>query len=111
MSTGNGVNALYSLFDYMWGLTTDSSVVQRDTDSTPMVTIVLANDGLAVKLPKSSVMIRACGDQICRISAKRAIPDPSLVTMQSCLKRESASVSFHWQVISWLGIVGLRSVD
>lgn len=54
-------------------------VVQRDTDGTAVVTVVLADDLLGVQLPEASIVIRAGRDEIGRVGTKGAVPDPALV--------------------------------
>ena len=57
-------------------------VVQSHANSSTVVAIVLANDGLARELPQTRVVIGASGNEIRRISTESTIPDPTLVSGQ-----------------------------
>lgn len=52
------------------------------------MTIVLADDLLAVQLPQARVVVRARRHQVRRVGAKGAVPDPALVARQRGLERE-----------------------
>lgn len=63
-------------------------VVQSNADRTTVVSIVLADNLLRLKLPETSVMIAAGGDQVGRVGAERAVPNPALVTSKRALQLE-----------------------
>ena len=51
-----------------------------------MMPVVLPNDSLRLQFPQARIMIRACRDQVRRVRAERAIPDPTLVGSEIGLK-------------------------
>lgn len=53
-----------------------------------MVTVILPDDLLAVQLPQPRVVVRARGDQVGRVGAEGAVPDPALVARQGGLEGE-----------------------
>lgn len=55
----------------------------------------MPDDGLAVELPETSVVIRARGNQVRRVCAERAVPDPTLVAVQGSLQREGVGVAIR----------------
>lgn len=61
-------------------------VVQCHADGAPVVAVVLPDDLLAVQLPEPGVVIGARGDQVGRVCAERAVPDPALVTGEGRLE-------------------------
>ena len=61
-------------------------VIQCHTYSAPVMPIVLSYNTLTSQFPQSRKVITACRDKICRISAKRTIPHPSLVILQRSFK-------------------------
>lgn len=63
-------------------------VIQRDTDRAAMVAIILADNLLAVQLPQARVVVRASRDQVGRVRAEGAVPDPALVACQRGFERE-----------------------
>jgi len=63
-------------------------VVQSDTDSAAVVAVVLADDLLAVQLPKTRVVVAAGCDKIRAIGTERTVPDPPLVACEGRLQRE-----------------------
>lgn len=65
-------------------------VVQGNANSTAMVSVVLADDLLAVQLPEAGVVVRAGGDEVGRVGAEGAVPDPALVAGQGGLERVGA---------------------
>ena len=65
-------------------------VVQSTRHDPAMMPIVLANDGLRLELPQARVVVRAGRDQVGRVGAEGAVPDPALVRRQVGLERELA---------------------
>lgn len=63
-----------------------------------MVAVVLSDDLLTVKLPKASVMIAACSDEVRTIGAEGTVPNPSLVASECGFERERS-----WFTIWTLG--------
>ena len=45
-------------------LVADGRVVERDTDSTTVMSVVLPDDALATKLPQPCVVVRAAGNEV-----------------------------------------------
>lgn len=76
-------------------------VVQGNADGTAVVSIVLADDLLSLKLPEASIMIAAGGHQVGRVSTERAVPNPALVASKRALQLE-------W---NWAGRLATRSRD
>lgn len=66
-------------------------VVQGNADRTTVMSVVLADNRLRLKLPETSVMVAAGGNQVGRVSAERAVPNPALVAGKSALQLER-----HW---------------
>jgi hypothetical protein len=58
-----------------------------------MMPVVLPNDALAIQLPQPRIMITTRRDQVRRVCAKRAVPDPSLVAAQRRLEREGVGIA------------------
>ncbi|KAJ8106163.1 hypothetical protein OPT61_g9722 [Boeremia exigua] len=75
-------------------LVANRSIIQSNTHRASVVSIVLANDTLAAQLPQASVVIAARGDEVGRVGAERAVPDPALVAMKGSLKGEGGGVAF-----------------
>ena len=89
-----------------------SRIVESNTDSAAVMAVVLPNDTLAVQLPQSSVVVRARRDEVGRVGAKGAVPDPALVAGQRGLEREGVGVTLgggSGQV--WGCLVRVRLVD
>lgn len=63
-------------------------VVQCDAHGASVVPVILADDGLAAKLPQSRVVIAASCHQVRRVSAEGTVPNPALVACQRGLLRE-----------------------
>ena len=63
-------------------------IVQGNADRTTVVSIVLADNLLRLKLPEASVMVTAGGNQVGRVSAERAVPDPALMAGKRALQLE-----------------------
>ena len=61
-------------------LTSFTIIVQGNADCATVMAVVLPNDLLRLKFPEASVMVAAGGNQIRRVSAERAVPNPTLVT-------------------------------
>lgn len=80
-------------------------VVQRDADGATVVAVVLADDLLAVQLPQAGVVVGAGGDEVGRVGAEGAVPDPALVARQGGLEREGL-----WAA-GLVGLGGLLGVD
>jgi hypothetical protein len=62
-------------------------VIQRHTDSTAVVAVILANNLLGVQLPQPRVVVGASSHKICRVGAEGAVPDPALVAGEGGLER------------------------
>jgi hypothetical protein len=56
-------------------------VVERNTDGAAVMTVVLSDDLLRAQFPEASIVVGACGHQVCGIGAKGAVPNPPLVLM------------------------------
>lgn len=63
-------------------------VVQCDAHGASVMPVILADDGLAAKLPQSRVMIAASCHQVRRVGAEGTVPNPALVARQRGLLRE-----------------------
>lgn len=63
------------------------------------MSVILADDGLAAKLPQSRVMIATSCHQVRRVGAEGTVPNPALVARQRGLLRErfgfSISICCH----------------
>jgi hypothetical protein len=76
-------------------------VVQGNADRTTVVTIVLTDNLLGLKLPEASVMVAAGRNQVRRVGAERTVPNPALVAGKRTLQLE-------WH---WLGRLATRGRD
>lgn len=83
-------------------------VIQRYTHSTPMMTIVLPDNLLAMQLPQARVVIRARSDQVRRIGAEGAVPHPALVAREGSLEGEWLGIAI---LIGLLGLLGIHLPD
>lgn len=63
------------------------------------MTVVLADDLLAVEFPQPSVVVRARRDEVSRVGAEGAVPDPALVARQGGLQGKR----FRVAVVVYLG--------
>lgn len=61
-------------------------IVQSHTHSAPVVSVILPDDLLAVELPQAGVVVGAGGDEVGRVGAEGAVPDPALVARQGGLE-------------------------
>lgn len=61
-------------------------VIQSNANRTPMVSIVLPNDLLAMQFPQPRVVVGARCNQVRRISTESAIPNPALVACKGGLQ-------------------------
>ena len=88
-------------------------IIQRNTHRTAMMPIVLPNNTLAPQLPQPRVMITTRGNQIRAVGAERAVPHPSLVSMQRRLEREGGGIALccAGQGVAGLNVVRGREVD
>ena len=68
-------------------------IIQSHTHRTPVVAIVLPDDLLAMQLPQPRVVVRARRDQVGRVGAEGAVPDPALVARQGGLEGEGPRVA------------------
>lgn len=69
-----------------------------------MVTVILANNLLAMQLPQASIVIRTGRHKIGRVGAERAVPDPALVARQGSLEGERVRVAVVVQLGSLLNV-------
>jgi hypothetical protein len=76
-------------------------IVESNADRTTVVAIVLADNLLGLELPETSVMIATGGDQVGRVGAERAVPNPALVASKRALQLE-------W---NWAGGLASRGRD
>lgn len=93
------------------GSVANRRIVERNAHDAPMVPVVLPDDALTIELPQPRAMVRARGNQIRRIGAESAVPNPALVAMESGLEGESIGVTVSGQHVLGRGIVRLRGVD
>lgn len=54
------------------------------------MSVILPDDLLAVELPEAGVVVGAGGDEVGRVGAEGAVPDPALVAGQGGLEGEGA---------------------
>ncbi len=92
-------------------LTSLRVIVERNTDQSPMMTIILPNNLFTMQLPKASVVIRASCNQVRGISTECAIPDPALVTGQSTLELEGLGVFLSGWCLAWYRDHGFEVLD
>lgn len=59
-----------------------------------MVSIILADNLLAVNLPQPRVMVGTGRHQVRRIRTEGAVPDPSLMAGERCLEGERLRLAF-----------------
>lgn len=52
------------------------------------MSVILPDDLLAVELPQAGVVVGAGGDEVGRVGAEGAVPDPALVARQGGLEGE-----------------------
>lgn len=83
-------------------------IIQRNANSASVMSVILADDLLAVYLPQPSVVIRARRHQVCRIGTERTVPYPPLVSRKRCLERKWFRVLFPF--VAGLGIVDLPNL-
>ena len=65
-------------------------IIQGHTHRTPVMAVILPDDLLAVELPEAGVVVGAGGDEVGRVGAEGAVPDPALVARQGGLQGEGA---------------------
>jgi len=63
-------------------------IIESYANCASVVAVVLSDDLLAVQFPESSVMVRACRDEIRGIGTEGTVPNPSLMTCQGTLQSE-----------------------
>ena len=90
---------------------TDSRVVERNTDGTAMMSVVLPDDALAAELPKPSIVVRAGCHEIGRVGAEGAVPDPALMAMQRRFKGKGMRIAVGREIVLCGGVVRLRCVE
>jgi hypothetical protein len=88
-------------------------IIKRHTNRPAMMSIILPNNALTPQLPQPRVMITTRRHKIRAIGAKRAVPDPALVTLQRRLEREGGGVALRGgrQVVAWCCVVRQREID
>lgn len=69
-----------------------------------MMTVILANNLLTMQFPQPSVMIRASSDEVCRVGAKGAVPDPALMAGQGSLQWERVRIAVVVQLGGFLDV-------
>lgn len=65
-------------------------IIQSHTYRTPVMSVILPDDLLAVQLPQARVVVGAGRHQVGRVGAEGAVPDPPLVAGQGGLEGEGA---------------------
>lgn len=63
-------------------------IIERNSNAPPMMAVVLPNNLLRTQLPEARIVITRGRDQVRRVSAERAVPDPALVARQRALELE-----------------------